>query len=895
MATAVEARPSIGEATPKPFMTHRQILLVIYGLMAGMFLSSLDQTIVGTAIRTIGDDLNGLDQQAWVTTAYMIAATITTPLYGKLSDIFGRRPLFLISITIFVLGSALSSFSTSMLMLAGFRAFQGLGAGGLMSLPLAIVGDIMSPRERAKYQGYFMATFGIASVIGPLVGGVFAGSDQILGIAGWRWVFLVNVPVGVLALFMVTAFLHLPHVPHLRGRRIDWWGAGLVVATLSPLLLIAEQGRDWGWGSPQAIACYAIGGASLAAFVLVERAMGSDAIIPLRLFSARAFSMTTMLGALVGFGMFGAMLTIPLYLQIVNGLTPTESGFATLPMMGGVMLASIGTGQLIGRTGKYRIFPVTGTATTAVGYVLLLNLSLDKPSWYLMVAMFVIGMGLGQLMQTLTLAAQNSAPAEDMGVATSSSTFFRSIGGTLGTAVLLSLLFTVLPLNITSTLTDKPTVTAALDAALDPAVATAPNNTAVMDKMWNQATSKIKDQVASNLSDATKTVNDQVEAKVRQKVSDAVHKAAASGTGKLADGITALSLGLGKLSDGTAAYVAGVAQIGSGAQQLAAGATSASNASQQLSGGMSQLSSELADDSGTATKAGKTAANAVDDVTTLKAAITQLNTDTDACTGGDSGACAALGSDRTRLDDAVSAVSGDVHDTDGYLNGSSGLSAGLAKHSGMADGLSGGISSLSGGLGGLAGGLNQLAGGATMAGQKGSLLSSGASGAAVGSGKIAAGATKLSKIEQVIDDKVDEVLPDAQRKALEKVAEQKNLSVIDGKLAVDWANPVQRRAMIDELVPKLIESIRSGGNDQNLSTDTSASDTSFVKGADPRLTTPFLQGFNDSVVTIYWVGLAVMVAAFMMTWFYDVPPLRRRSALEEKHHRHEAAKQEAAE
>lgn len=893
MATAVEARPSIDEATPKPFMTHRQILLVIYGLMAGMFLSSLDQTIVGTAIRTIGDDLNGLDQQAWVTTAYMIAATITTPLYGKLSDIFGRRPLFLISITIFVLGSALSSFSTSMLMLAGFRAFQGLGAGGLMSLPLAIVGDIMSPRERAKYQGYFMATFGIASVVGPLVGGVFAGTDQILGIAGWRWVFLVNVPVGIVALFMVTAFLHLPHVPHLRGRRIDWWGAGLVVATLSPLLLIAEQGRDWGWGSPQAIACYVIGGASLIAFVLVERAMGSDAIIPLRLFSSRAFSMTTMLGALVGFGMFGAMLTIPLYLQIVNGLTPTESGFATLPMMGGVMLASIGTGQLIGRTGKYRIFPVTGTATTAIGYLLLLNLSLDKPSWYLMVAMFVIGMGLGQLMQTLTLAAQNSAPPEDMGVATSSSTFFRSIGGTLGTAVLLSMLFTVLPLNITNTLTDSATVTAALDAALDPAVATAPNNTAVMDKMWTAAVTKIKDQVDTNLTDATKTVNDQVEATVRQKVSDAVHKAAASGTGKLATGITALSLGLGKLADGAAAYVAGVSQIGSGAQQLAAGASTASTSSQKLSGSMDQLSSDLATDSSTATKAGKTSTDAISDVTTLKSAITKLNTDTDACTGGDAGACSALSGDRSDLDAAVTSLSGDVHDTDGYLNGDSGLVDGLATRSGTASGLAKGVGALSGGLGGLSTGLNQLAGGATTAGQKGTVLSSGASGAAVGSSKIAAGATKLSQIEQVIDDKVAEVLPEAQSKALKKVAEEKNLSVIDGKLAVNWADPVQRRAMIDELVPPLIESIRSGDNEQNLSTDTSASDTSFVKGADPRLTTPFLQGFNDSVVTIYWVGLGVMLVAFLMTWFYDVPPLRRRSALEEKHDRHEAAKQEA--
>ncbi|MCE1173676.1 MAG: MFS transporter [Propionibacteriales bacterium] len=895
MATAVEARPSIDEAAPKPFMTHRQILLVIYGLMAGMFLSSLDQTIVGTAIRTIGDDLNGLDQQAWVTTAYMIAATITTPLYGKLSDIFGRRPLFLISITIFVLGSALSSFSTSMLMLAGFRAFQGLGAGGLMSLPLAIVGDIMSPRERAKYQGYFMATFGIASVVGPLVGGVFAGADQILGIAGWRWVFLVNVPVGIVALAMVTAFLHLPHVPHLTQRRIDWWGAGLVVATLAPLLLVAEQGRDWGWGSPQAIACYAIGAASLGAFVLVERAMGTDAIIPLRLFSSRAFSMTTMLGALVGFGMFGAMLTIPLYLQIVNGLTPTESGFATLPMMGGVMLASIGTGQLIARTGEYRIFPVTGTGITAVGYILLLNLSLDKPSWYLMVAMFTIGLGLGQLMQTLTLAAQNSAPPQDMGVATSSSTFFRSIGGTLGTAVLLSMLFTVLPLNITNTLTDKDTVTAALDAALDPAVATAPNNVAVMDKMWNSAADKIKDQVDTNLADATKTVNDQVEAKVRQKVSDAVHKAAATGTGKLADGITALSLGLGKLADGAAAYVAGVSQIGSGAQQLAAGATSASSSSQQLSSGMDHLSTDLTNDSGTAAKAGTSASQTTDDVVTLKAAISKLNSDTTACTGGDAPACAALDGDRSDVDAAVTALSADANSTDGYLNGSSGLVDDLKTHSGTADGLAKGISGLSGGLGGLAGGLNQLATGATTAGQKGSLLSDGASGAAVGTTKIADGAHKLSKIEQVVEDKVAEVLPDAQRKALEKVAEEKNLSVIDGKLAVNWADPVQRRAMIDELVPPLIESIRSGDNEQNLSTDTSASDTSFVKGADPRLTKPFLQGFNDSVVTIYWVGLGVMLLAFTFTWFYDVPPLRRRSALEEKHAHHQAATREAAE
>ncbi len=457
------------------------------------------------------------------------------------------------------------------------------------------------------------------------------------------------------------------------------------------------------------------------------------------------------------------------------------------------------------------------------------------------------------------------------------------------------MLFTVLPLNITNTLTDSATVTAALDAALDPAVATAPNNVAVMDKMWNSAADKIKEQVDTNLSDATKTVNDQVEAKVRQKVSDAVHKAAASGTGKLADGITALSLGLGKLADGTAAYVAGVSQIGSGAQQMAAGATTASSSSQQLSTGMDHLSTDLSNDSDTAAKAGTAASKTTDDVVTLKAAISQLNADTTACTGGDTTACTALDADRNEVDAAVTTLSGDAHSTDGYLNGTSGLVDGLSTHSSTADGLAKGISGLSGGLSGLAGGLNQLASGATTAGQKGSLLSTGASGAAVGSGKIATGAHKLSKIEQVVEDKVAEVLPDAQRKALDKVAEEKNLSVIDGKLAVNWADPVQRRAMIDELVPKLIESIRSGDNDQNLSTDTSASDTSFVKGADPRLTKPFLQGFNDSVVTIYWVGLGVMLLAFTFTWFYDVPPLRRRSALQEKHDNHQAATREAAE
>ncbi|TPX01462.1 MFS transporter, partial [Schumannella luteola] len=377
-------------------MSHREILFVIYGLLAGMFLSSLGQTVFGTAIRTIGDDLKGLDQQAWVTTAYLITSTIATPIYGKLSDIFGRRPLFIFGISVFIAGAVLSSMSTSMLMLAGFRAIQGIGAGALMSLPLAILGDILAPRERAKYQGYFLAVFGIASVIGPLLGGLLAGADQILFITGWRWVLLINVPIGVIALIMVIRFLHLPKV-HDRATapRIDWWGATAIIVALVPLLLVAEQGRTWGWGSIGSIACYVIGAVGLVAFVVIETRMKDDAILPMKLFRSGTFSMAALLGFLVGFAMFGAMLTLPLYLQIVVGLDPTAAGFATLPLVLGLMVASIVSGQLISRIGKYRAFPITGTAFTAVGYILLTFMNIDRPLWFLLIAMFVIGLGLG--------------------------------------------------------------------------------------------------------------------------------------------------------------------------------------------------------------------------------------------------------------------------------------------------------------------------------------------------------------------------------------------------------------------------------------------------------------------------------------------------------------------
>ncbi len=464
-------------------MTHRQILFVIFGLMAGMFLSALDQTIVGTSMRTIADDLDGLSLQAWVTTAYLITSTISTPIYGKLSDIFGRRPLFIIAIVIFLIGSLAAGFSSTMYELAIFRAIQGLGAGGLMALPLAIMGDILAPRERAKYQGYFLAVFGISSLIGPLIGGLFAGADQILFIDGWRWVFLVNLPVGAAAMAMVLRFLHIPHTR--RSVRIDWWGAATVVIALVPLLLVAEKGREWGWGSPIALACYLIGALGIGAFILSERLMGDDALIPLKLFRSRTFSMATVLGVLVGFGMFGAMMTIPLYLQLVNGATPTQSGLLTLPMILGLMISSIASGQIIARTGRYTIFPKTGTAFMVAGFFWLTFLTADKPLIWIMIGMLLIGLGLGQLMQTLTIASQNSVGPRDIGVATSSSTFFRQIGGTLGTAILFSVLFSRIPQTIADAFSSPSVREGIGEAVADPEVVADPANAQILELLTN--------------------------------------------------------------------------------------------------------------------------------------------------------------------------------------------------------------------------------------------------------------------------------------------------------------------------------------------------------------------------------------------------------------------------
>jgi EmrB/QacA subfamily drug resistance transporter len=435
-----ERKAAAAESALTGVMTHRQIMFVLFGLMAGMFLSALDQSVVGTAMRTIADDLNGLSAQAWVTTAYLITSTIATPIYGKLGDIFGRRKLFIAAISIFIFGSVICGFANSMYELAAFRAIQGIGAGGLFALALTILADIVPPRDRARYQGMFLAVFGTSSVIGPLVGGLLAGIDSFAGITGWRWIFLMNIPIGAIALLLVVSYLHVPHL-EAKSKKIDWWGVLTIIVGVVPLLIVAEQGREWGWASTNSITAYVLGVVGIISFIIIERKMGEDAILPLHLFKSRTFSLTTLLGVIVGMGMFGGMISLPLVLQIVYGATPTESGYLMIPMVMGLMASSILSGQITSRTGKYKIFMVLGTALMSVSFLYLSTLVYTWAIWQVSIGMVIMGLGLGQMMQTLTIASQNAVEAQHIGVATSSATFFRQMGGTLGVAVFLSILF----------------------------------------------------------------------------------------------------------------------------------------------------------------------------------------------------------------------------------------------------------------------------------------------------------------------------------------------------------------------------------------------------------------------------------------------------------------------
>ncbi|GLZ37557.1 MFS transporter [Actinokineospora sp. NBRC 105648] len=482
MTAATAGTDAAKHAAPeRPGLTHRQILVIMSGLLLGMFLAALDQTIVGTSIRTIADDLHGLNLQAWATTAYLITSTVSTPLYGKLSDIYGRKPFFITAISIFIVGSLACTLATSMYELAAYRAFQGLGAGGLMSLALTIIADIVPPRERAKYQGYFLAVFGTSSVLGPVIGGFFAGQGEILGITGWRWVFLVNVPIGIIALFVVTRVLNVPH--ERRDHRVDYFGAVFLSVAVVPLLIVAEQGREWGWDSTRAVLCYGIGVIGLIGFLLVERAMKDEALIPLRLFKTSTFALTIVAGTILGVGMFGGISMVPQYLQIVRGFTPTEAGLMMVPMMLGIMIASITSGQITSRTGRYKIFPIIGSALLVAGLLLFHTVEVATPIWQPIVFMTVFGLGLGFCMQTLTVAAQNAVPFRDVGVATASTTFFRQLGGTLGVAVFLSLLFSTVADNIASAFRTAAATPQFQAALADPAVRANPVNKPVFDAL----------------------------------------------------------------------------------------------------------------------------------------------------------------------------------------------------------------------------------------------------------------------------------------------------------------------------------------------------------------------------------------------------------------------------
>jgi EmrB/QacA subfamily drug resistance transporter len=471
-AVPAPARPSVAP-------THRQIVTILGGLMIGMFLGALDQTIVATSIRTIGDDLNGLSLQAWVTTAYLMTSTIATPLYGKLSDIYGRKPFYLGAIALFVFGSVLSGTANSMYQLAAFRGIQGLGAGGLMSLAFTILGDLVPPRERARYQGLFLAVFGTSSVLGPVVGGFFAGADTILGITGWRWVFLINVPIGLIGLLVIWRVLHLPAITRV-DHRIDWPGALALVVGLVPLLLIAEQGRAWGWGSGRALLCYTIGLVGIGLFLLAVVGARADALLPLHLFRNRTFAVSSGANVVIGLGMFGGLATLPLYLQIVKGMTPTTAGLTLIPFTVGIMSGSILTGQLTARTGRYKIFPVIGTVLMGIGALMLSRLVPDTSLLEIFADSIIFGLGLGLTMQPLVLAVQNAVHVKDMGVATASALFFRQVGGTLGTAVFLSILFSTVGGNIASAFA-RLAPTPGFQAALaDPAVRADPANAPVL-------------------------------------------------------------------------------------------------------------------------------------------------------------------------------------------------------------------------------------------------------------------------------------------------------------------------------------------------------------------------------------------------------------------------------